>query len=730
MSANPTSAPGGNETFSETDQPPPLRIERPSALRILPWAKVTSFEYWSDDGRFATLELTAELRGGVRAPTRAELHVRRADRVTSHKPVRATVNRREGTQPRCKKRSSIWTVSFRLPLTLLEHPGVSFEVAGAERRGFALPAPALALPAAGAMHLEWFTDRLPSAEGLRHRRRQATALASVVALGAGLSSAAAVANADTSPQGSAPGGSTTTGAVQTGLTSTGTTSTDTTPTGTSTSPTSTSPSTATSTTTTPSDTGSSTTTVPSSTTGTTTPVLTGPQTISTPPVTTTTGSDATSTHSKTSTTISTTAILKSAAKGSAALKVSGAVNGMRKVRCQPPAKKTDRATRKDRNAIKKHGAGSGSSSSSTGGSTRAHGHKTAAKSANCVPVIGRRHRGAHSGTRHRAGARNNGGATLQKPAPATGSLPFVPLTGGTSNPWGGSVLADPFTPSELKFYASLVKHINLPPKYLVPIYKAAARRFHVPWQVLAGINRMETDYGADLGVSSAGAEGWMQFEPSTWAEYGIAVGRRFKRVDRAPNPYYPRDAIFSAARYLHASGGSHNVPRAVFAYNHAVWYVLDVLSIAQQINQHGLRWNSSGHRKVAVMRTTARLLDGMVYKWGGGHSNWMITTGYDCSGFVSMVLHSVGFLRAPATTQTLPYQRGILTGRGRWVTIYDRSDAGSGSDHVIIDIRGEWWESGGSSFNGGAGSVHRINRKSLTRAYLESFNLVLHPWGL
>ena len=169
----------------------------------------------------------------------------------------------------------------------------------------------------------------------------------------------------------------------------------------------------------------------------------------------------------------------------------------------------------------------------------------------------------------------------------------------------------------------------------------------------------------------------------------------------------------------------------MFAYNHAAWYVLDVLSIAQQINQHGLRWNSSGHRKIAVMRTTARLLDGMVYKWGGGHSGWMITTGYDCSGFVSMVLHSVGFLRVPVTTQTLPYQRGILAGRGRWVTIYDRSDGGAlEADHVIIDIKGQWWESGGSSFNGGAGSVHRINRKSVTRAYLESFNLVLHPWGL
>ena len=732
MSAERIPGPGGDGTFVKSAQPPALQIEPAPVLEILPWVKVTSFEYASDDGRFATLELIAELRGGVHAPTRAELRVRRAGRVTSHRALRATVDRREGSRARSNKRSSVWTVSFRLPLTVVEHPGASFEVAGAERRGFALPAPTLALPAATGMSMEWLTDRLPSAaEGLRHRRRQATALASVVALGAGLSSAATVANADSSPQGSSPGGSTTTGAVQT-QTSTDTTATDTILTATTTSPTSTSPSPSTSTTTTPSDSGTLTTTVPTPTTTTISPVLTGPQTIATPPETTTTGTDAKSTTSGTGTKISTTAILKSAAKGSAALSVSGTVHGLRKVRCQPPAKqKTDRATRKDHNAIKSHGADSGSSASSTTSSTRGHGHKTTAKSANCVPATGRRHRDAHSNTKHRAGARNNGGAGLAKPAPAPVSEPFIPLTGDTSNPWGGSALADPFTSAELKFYASLVKHINLPPKYLVPIYKAAARRFHLPWQVLAAINRMETDYGADLGISSAGAEGWMQFEPATWAAYGIAVGRHFKPVDRTPNPYYPRDAIFSAARYLHASGGSHNVPGAVFAYNHAAWYVLDVLSIAQQINQHGLRWNSSGHRKIAVMRTTARLLDGMVYKWGGGHSNWMITTGYDCSGFVSMVLHSVGFLRVPATTQTLPYQRGILAGRGRWVTIYDRSDGGAlEADHVIIDIKGQWWESGGSSSSGGAGSVHRINRKSISRAYLESFNLVLHPWGL
>ncbi len=70
--------------------------------------------------------------------------------------------------------------------------------------------------------------------------------------------------------------------------------------------------------------------------------------------------------------------------------------------------------------------------------------------------------------------------------------------------------------------------------------------------MLAAINEVETDYGRDLSVSSAGAEGWMQFLPSSWAQYGVdANGDGFK------DPYNPADAIFAAARYLRAAGGRH-----------------------------------------------------------------------------------------------------------------------------------------------------------------------------
>jgi Transglycosylase SLT domain/Peptidase family M23 len=116
------------------------------------------------------------------------------------------------------------------------------------------------------------------------------------------------------------------------------------------------------------------------------------------------------------------------------------------------------------------------------------------------------------------------------------------------------------------------------PPFLLPIYQAAGIEYQVPWQILASINEIETDYGRNLSVSSAGAVGWMQFEPSTWAKWGMDANG-----DGVADPYNPVDAIFSAARYLHAAGASQNLSRAIFAYNHAEWYVQSVLLRAKLI---------------------------------------------------------------------------------------------------------------------------------------------------
>jgi hypothetical protein len=116
------------------------------------------------------------------------------------------------------------------------------------------------------------------------------------------------------------------------------------------------------------------------------------------------------------------------------------------------------------------------------------------------------------------------------------------------------------------------------PLFLLPIFQAAATQYNVPWQILASINEIETDFGANTSRSSAGAMGWMQFMPSTWKTYGVDANG-----DGIANPEDPVDAIFSAARYLHASGSVKDLGSAVFSYNHAGWYVARVLQRAVEI---------------------------------------------------------------------------------------------------------------------------------------------------
>jgi murein DD-endopeptidase MepM/ murein hydrolase activator NlpD len=120
-----------------------------------------------------------------------------------------------------------------------------------------------------------------------------------------------------------------------------------------------------------------------------------------------------------------------------------------------------------------------------------------------------------------------------------------------------------------------INSFSIPP-FLLPIYQAAGAAYGIPWQVLAAINEVETDYGRDLNVSSAGAEGWMQFLPSEWGQYGVDVND-----DGFEDPYNPADAIFAAARYLKAAGGDTNIRAAVFSYNHSRAYVESVMLRAQ-----------------------------------------------------------------------------------------------------------------------------------------------------
>ena len=107
-----------------------------------------------------------------------------------------------------------------------------------------------------------------------------------------------------------------------------------------------------------------------------------------------------------------------------------------------------------------------------------------------------------------------------------------------------------------------------PARRLIRFYKEGQRTYGVPWQLLAAVNLVESTFGEVHGLSTAGAQGPMQFMPSTWAEYGNG------------DVTDPHDAILGAAHYLAANGadqGEAGVRRALFAYNNAQVYVDGIL---------------------------------------------------------------------------------------------------------------------------------------------------------
>src|SRR5512132_2191993 len=115
------------------------------------------------------------------------------------------------------------------------------------------------------------------------------------------------------------------------------------------------------------------------------------------------------------------------------------------------------------------------------------------------------------------------------------------------------------------------------------LWERAGAAYGVPWQVLGAINKIESNFGQNMGPSSAGAVGWMQFMPSTWLRWGVDGDG-----DGIADPWNPVDAIYAAARYLAAAGGQTDISRGVFAYNHADWYVRQVLDLAGVYGQGGV----------------------------------------------------------------------------------------------------------------------------------------------
>jgi hypothetical protein len=195
--------------------------------------------------------------------------------------------------------------------------------------------------------------------------------------------------------------------------------------------------------------------------------------------------------------------------------------------------------------------------------------------------------------------------------------------------------AHPRSPSFDDYRPSGAALADLPAEYLA-LYRAAARDQGLDWALLAGIGKIETDHGRSRlpgvhsGVNCAGAAGPMQLgigagdhgcgdAGNAWAAYGID-GDGDGRLD----PYDPADAIPAAARYLRAAGAPADYRRAVFAYNHADWYVAEVFAWAQRYR--GTLANAArSPRRVPVIgpwlasvpgtdvRCDARIVDDVLY---------------------------------------------------------------------------------------------------------------------
>jgi murein DD-endopeptidase MepM/ murein hydrolase activator NlpD len=135
-------------------------------------------------------------------------------------------------------------------------------------------------------------------------------------------------------------------------------------------------------------------------------------------------------------------------------------------------------------------------------------------------------------------------------------------------------------PEPISAPPSVPQALNFP--QLVALWQGAGSAYGIPWEVLASINKVESNFGRNMGPSSAGAVGWMQFMPSTWERWGVDANG-----DGVADPWNPQDAIYAAARYLAASGGAQDLPRAVLSYNHAQWYVDEVLKLAHTFGSGG-----------------------------------------------------------------------------------------------------------------------------------------------
>jgi hypothetical protein len=283
---------------------------------------------------------------------------------------------------------------------------------------------------------------------------------------------------------------------------------------------------------------------------------------------------------------------------------------------------------------------------------------------------------------------------------------------------------------------------EIPPAYL-RLYEQAAQRYGLNWAILAGIGKVECDHGRDPdpsctregAVNSAGAGGPMQFLASTWVHYGVSA-----EGYGPPDRWNPADAIYAAANYLRASGAPGDYRQAIFAYNHADWYVAEVESWAARYSSPGdtaalvsadgetggqseegpegadmrlreesptpVRFIAGEHARLApgdghlalvpagvpatvqAMVVAGNELQDLPYG-PGGHPDPLAAREEDCSSTVNYVLYRSGVRQLAEILRDNPLAQDYVSwgspGPGRWVTIYASA---SPTPHVFMVIAG------------------------------------------
>ena len=313
-----------------------------------------------------------------------------------------------------------------------------------------------------------------------------------------------------------------------------------------------------------------------------------------------------------------------------------------------------------------------------------------------------------------------------------------------------------------------------------PFVSRIAEQYGLSPHTLWGIYGTETSYGSNITTSSTGAKGGFQFEPATAKAYGYPLTNH-------PNSKQFEEQATATARYIQANKQKYgSEAKAVEAYYAGHPGTPEGAEYRQTVEQRGgahygkaqeeeakksreevrklqatathgnaalqqQMEEASGARPkkkereaaalgvptaVATMLATAQALLGTKYTSGGGHGSsandpieMLKKIGVDCSGFVSRVLASGGLPTTGLTTEGLASSSALAKGAGRYVSVYDRANAG-GNSHTLIDVLGKWFESGGNPKYNPKGGVSMLTAAQAAGELSSGGFQAYHPAGL